>query len=207
MKCFLNWLLIVCTLPFLTGCQELADQSVTAHLWDNLSANHNGPTPSPDLKISQDARRQDFLVQYDEIRDKNGHITRRAYWLYASDRRAEKGKQPHFVNLHEADRLPTVQVETNSVPDAIVNSAAPTGAVLLSDRRHFTLVANGTDLGTFCLPIYADRQSRAELIAFTPATVMVDTAVVAAEVGVVAGIIYLAAWADSNSSATYNPGK
>ena len=207
MKSFLTWLLIACTLPFLSGCEELADQSLTTHLWNNLSANHNGPTPSPNLKISEDARRQDFLVQYDEIRDKNAHVTRRAYWLYASGRLAEKGRKPHFVNPHLADSLQAVTVETNSVPDAIVNSAAPTGAVLLSDNRHFTLVANGADLGTFTLPTYADSQSRAELIAFTPATIMVDTAVVAAEVGVVAGVIYLASCVDSNGNFNYSPNK
>ena len=204
MKSFITWLLVVCLLPFLTGCEGLSDQSLTVHLWDNLAANHNGPTAYPNLKISQAADHKDFLVQYDEIRDKNAHVTRRAYWLYASQRRVEKAKRPQFVNPHLADRLQAVAVETSSVPDAIVDSAAPTGAVLLSDHRHFTLTANGANLGTFCLPTYADGKSRAELAALTPLMVTVDTAVVAAEVGTVVGVIYLAEFVNSNGNVQWH---
>ncbi len=202
MKSLITWLLVVCLLPVLTGCQGLSDQSLTVHLWDNLAANHNGPTPYPNLKISQDSK--DFLVQYDEIRDKNAHVTRRAYWLYASEHRVEKGKRPQFVNPHLADRLQAVTVETSSVPDAIVDSSTPTGAVLLSDHRHFTMMANGNSLGTFCLPTYADGKSRAELAALTPLTVTVDTAVVAAEVGTVVGVIYLADFVSSNGNVQWH---
>jgi hypothetical protein len=199
MKRFITWLLIVCLAPFLTGCEDLADKSLTGKVWNNLAANHDGPAPDPNLKIFQAPDRKDFLVQYDEARDRNATIKRRAYWLYASERRVEKGKKPHFVNPHKADRLQAVKVETNSVPDAIVDSALPTGAVLLFDHRHFTLVSNGSDLGTFYLPAYGDGASRAQLVVLTPVAVVGDTVIVLVIVGAVAGVIYLVALCDSNA--------
>jgi hypothetical protein len=203
MKSLITWLFILCLMPFLTGCEDLGGNSLTGKLWSDMAANHNGPAPDPNLKISQTRDRKDFLVQYDEVRDRDSSAKRRAYWLFASKRRLEKGKKPHFVNPRQANGLQAVLVETNSVPDAVEDSAARPGAVLLSDHRHFTLVADGGEVGTFCLPVYADRTSRAELVALTPVTVLGDTAVVVGAVAAVVGLVYLSAWASNNDNVRF----
>lgn len=200
MKRLITWLLIACLAPFLTGCEDLGGDSLTGKLWSDMAANHIGPAPDPNLKISEARDRKDFLVQYDETRDRDQSVKRRAYWLYANESCLEKGKKPHFVNPRQAARLQAVLVETNSVPDMVRDSTARTGAVLLSDHRHFTLVANGGDVGTFGLPVYADRTSRTELVALTPVTVLGDTVVVVAAVAMVAGVVYLSAWASNSNN-------
>src|SRR5581483_11000751 len=156
------WLVIVCLVPYLTGCEDLADHSLTGRLWssDLATVDVNTPAPYPHLELSAARDQKDYLVQYDEYRDKDATIRRRAYWLYANQTRIEAGKKPHFVNPKVATGLPVILVETNlvSVPGAtagapetiqtnIVSRAVATNGVVIkvvlqSDQRHFTLYAN-----------------------------------------------------------------
>ena len=192
MKHVVAWVLMICLAPFLTGCADLADKSLTGRLWSSdLASNHNAPNESPNLRISQSADHKDFLVQYDEQRDKDAKIDHRAYWLYANQQRIVQGKKPHFVDPGKAEHLESVPVETNSVSDLLMTSSPKTGAVLLSDGRHFTLAADGRGLGTFQMPTYHDPADRAKLVALTPMAAAGDAAI---GVGVVVVIVGPIVW-------------
>ncbi len=210
MKRIVTWLLIACLAPYLTGCQELADHSLTGQLWssDLATGGKNSPAPYPNLKLSQASDQKDYLVQYDEFRGKDASIRRRAYWLYANQARIEAGKKPHFVNPNTATGLPAILVETNlvAVPGAvsgapesvqtnIVSMAVTTNGitvrvVLQSDQRHFTVYVNEAEAGTYFLPAYSGSGNMAAVVALTPATAAVDVAAAAAIVAVLAAVIY-----------------
>lgn len=192
MKQAVTWLLIICLVPWFTGCAEPGGQSITGRLYSSdLAANHNGPSDSPNLRISRSEERKDFLVEYDEQRDSDARIDHRAYWLYASQPRIEKGKRPHFVDPAKAGALMPVSVESTAVTNSIVFSSAPAGAVLLADHRHFTLVFDREDLGQFTLPSYPDPVSRAKVAALAPFAAAGD---VTLDVGMIAGVAAVIAW-------------
>ena len=201
MKNFITWMLIACLLPHLTGCADLADKPLTARLWSSdLASNHNGPMPNPNLQVSSAKDHKDYLVQYEEQRDRDAKIKRRAYWLYANQSRINAGKKPKFIDPPKVGELQAIPVETNAVVDVSITNAVPVRVVLLSDQRHFTIIANGAEVGSFVLPAYADSTSRAELIALTPVTVVTDAAIGVAIVAVAAGCIYL--WACAQNGGT-----
>lgn len=183
-------LLVACLVTYLTGCVEPGGGTLTGRLWDSeLAANHDGPNTPPDLMVAQSNKRHDFLVQYDEQRDKDGRIKHRAYWLYANEPRIKKGEKPSFVKPADVGDLQPMTVETNSVASFPATTYPESGAVLLTDQRTFTLSADGEDLGTFMLPSYRDAASRAKVVALTPVAAAGDAAWGIGTVAAVAGVI------------------
>lgn len=190
MKTLTAWLLIACLTPYLTGCENLADISLTGRLWSgDLAYSHNQPTPYPNLQVSQAPK--DYLVQYDEEQDRTAKIRRRAYWLFANEARLEKGEKPRFVSPHKANGLPLVPTETNTVAGGSAAGPPPTMVVLLPDQRHFTLVSNGSVAGTYYLPAYGGGLSKTTLVVLTPLAVIGDVAICAAVVGAAVVIVYV----------------
>src|SRR5260370_25177948 len=95
-----------CLAPGLTGCRELNDWPLTYRLWDDrMLARFNEPADNPHLQLFQSARTNDVLVQYDEVREKNEKVRRRAFFLNPNLERLEGGKKPRFVRPTKADNL------------------------------------------------------------------------------------------------------
>jgi len=66
----ISCLLVVCLVPWMTGCEGL-----TGQLWSgDYGDDHRHAAPEPDLKLSQTPDRKDVLVQYDEMRSKDAKI-------------------------------------------------------------------------------------------------------------------------------------
>src|SRR5437867_7783899 len=94
---FVGSVLAVC-LPFLsTGCDTVRDSSMTGRLWDAGGVNRCLPAPKPNAKLYWTADHQDVLVTYDELREKNDAIRRRAFVFKANVRRLAHRKKPSLV--------------------------------------------------------------------------------------------------------------
>ena len=183
---FLGSVLAVC-LPLLsTGCDTVRDSSMTGRLWDAGGVNRCLPAPKPNAKLYLTADRQDVLVTYDELREKNDAIRRRAFYFKPNVRRLEDRKKPRFVDPAKIVDLSLVQI-----PEVGTN-ASPQETILVKlsdDGQEFTLLWSGTDLGPYALPVYLDRGNETKRFLLTPLTATGDFIVVVVVVGVVAGVV------------------
>ena len=183
---FVGSVLAVC-LPLLsTGCDTVRDSSMTGRLWDAGGVNRCLPAPKPNAKLYLTADRQDVLVTYDELREKNDSIRRRAFYFKPNVRRLEDRKKPRFVDPAKIVDLSLVQI-----PEVGTN-ASPQETILVKlsdDGQEFTLLWSGTDLGPYALPVYLDRGSETKRFLLTPLTATGDFIVVVVVVGVVAGVV------------------
>src|SRR5437016_3916645 len=183
---FLGSVLAVC-LPLLsTGCDTVRDSSMTGRLWDEGGVNRCLPAPKPNAKLYLTADRQDVLVTYDELREKNDAIRRRAFYFKPNVRRLEDRKKPRF-----ADPAKIVDLSLVQIPE-VGTSASPQETILVKlsdDGQEFTLLWSGTDLGPYALPAYLDRGSETKRFLLTPLTAAGDFILVVVVVAVVAGAV------------------
>ncbi|HXT41685.1 MAG TPA: hypothetical protein VN887_16885, partial [Candidatus Angelobacter sp.] len=173
--------------PLATGCDTMRDSTMTGRLWDAGGVNRCLPAPTPNLKLYRTQDDKDVLVTYDELREKNDSIRRRAFFFKPNIRRLEDRKRPKFVS-------PDKVMELKLVPVAgFGDTNAPTGEVVFAnisgDSQDFTLVWFGAELGPYTLPVYVDRGSQFRRVLLTPLTTTGDVIVAVAVVAVVAGAI------------------
>lgn len=200
MKTFITWMIVMCLVPLLSGCENLSDHTLTGHLWDGeADLDHSGPTPHPNLEIYQTSNHKDFLVLYDEVRANDGVIRRRAYLLNANQRRVEAGRHPRFIKVRNLDRLEAVPVETGSLVETNGTPDRGVRVLVQSDERHFTLFSDGREAGSFYLPAYVNKADRAWRVAVTPLAVTADVAIYSTIAAAIVGLAYLAAQASSNN--------
>jgi hypothetical protein len=127
------------------------------------------------------------LVTYDELREKNDSIRRRAFFFKPNLRRLEDRKKPRFV-----DPAKIVDPGLVQIPEVGGTNASPRETIwvkLSDDGQEFTLFWSGTDLGPYPLPVYLDRGSETKRFLLTPLTAAGDFIVVVVVVAVVAGAV------------------
>ena len=151
------------------------------------------PALKPNAKLYWVADRQDVLVTYDELREKNDSIQRQAFFFKPNVRRLEDRKKPKFV---EPARI--VELSLAPIPEVGSTNASPQETIfvkLSEDGQEFTLLWSGSDLGPYALPVYLDRGSQTKRFLLTPLTATGDfivvVVVVAAVVGAVAAYSYV----------------
>jgi hypothetical protein len=138
---------------------------------------------------------RDVLVTYDELRERNDAIRRRAFFLKGNIRKLEEGEKPRFVALAVIQKLnliPVVECPAGIAPPADVICAVASAA-----GSEFTVFQAGRELGSYHLPVYLDRTGSAERLALTPLTVTGDIMIAAAVIAVVGGLVIL--WAYANN--------
>jgi hypothetical protein len=173
------------------GCQSVYEESFTYKLWNNESFRHfNEPAADPRLRLFADPKRGDVLVEYDEIREKDGLTQRRAFFVNANRRRIETGQKPRFVGTNAA-------VALEPIPILAANSdlSIPTTGLCVvvdTNRQSFILHSEGRAAATVSLPTYSTTGGARKAF-LTPLTVTGDTLVV----GATAGVIAAWAWAQS----------
>jgi len=177
-------------LLLLASCATVED-SFTYKLWHNESLRHfNEPAPDPRLSLFADARRGDVLVQYDELREKDGRTRRRAFFANANRRRIEAGLKPRFVHPNAAAGLTPIPI-LRAAPGQPIPPNGP--CVIVDPAQHaFTLHSDGRPTATIALPAYGTTSGVKKAL-LTPLAVTGDTLVV----GVTAGVIVACAWAQS----------
>jgi len=168
-------------LPLLTGCQTVAEHTLTGELWEGGAFDYYKSATNAELKLFQ--RGDDVLVEYTEEREKTGATRQRAYFLIANDERIKRRKKPHFVPVEKAVGMEPIPVETKGV----TNSTARVWAEVSDNALGFSLVRDGIVQGEYKLPVYKDTANEVKRLLLTPGTVTVDTVVWGSIVGGVVG--------------------
>jgi hypothetical protein len=175
--------------PLATGCDTYRDSSLTGKLWNAGGVNWCEPAPKPNIRIYAKPDDSDTLVTYDELREENGEVRRRAFFLLANLGRIEKGKKPIFIGLKKIEELKLLPVAEYSM-----TNAPPTGIIFVNpgpEEKAFTVVWAGQKMGPYNLPTYAEFGSRIRRVLLTPLAVTGDVVVVSVLVGSVAGVYVL----------------
>lgn len=154
------------------------------------------PHPQPQVQLTASPERPLILVGYREQFEKTKHVRWRAYWLDLEDRESVRNK-PTFVDpanypgLIEVPMLDATQ-GTNFVP-SIGYAAMET-----YNKPGFELWKDGQSIGRFTLPSYeGDAPITTETVIKTPATLVMDGAIIVLSAAAIVAVLYLVA---SNNS-------
>lgn len=163
---FLPLLLI---LLFESGC--------TYALWTNANLDaYKEPAPTPNLRLYESQKHNDFLVVYNEYSERNDSVHTRAYWLNKNENRVEDKRIPAFARKNPADHLPPIPVFYSLPAKPDLNWYLY--AVCDTNLDTFTLYSDNREIGSYVLPFYKDRWGKVEKIALTPFAVTADAAIV-----------------------------
>src|SRR5438045_490366 len=97
----------------------MRESTITGRLWGEGGANRCLPAPEPKLKLYRGPDSDDVLVTYDELREKNDSIQRRAFFLKPNVRKLEERKKPKFVSpskLAEPRWIPVAEAGSTNAP-------------------------------------------------------------------------------------------
>lgn len=183
MKCArtLPTLLLAVALP-LAGCQTYDEYGLTHKLWSDASlTDHYEPAGTRAVKSFQRPPSPRLLVSYDERREKDSSIRRRAFLLPDNAKTLAAQGKPSFTDPAQ----PAGWVE---VPVIVAGEPAPVAPMYLklaADHKSFTIVRNGMADGPYQLPTYVDQTSTAFRVVATPFAVVADVTVVAVWCGLV----------------------
>jgi len=175
------------------GCATVQDYSLTYKLWNNAEMRRFAePAPEPHLALAASLQSEDVLVQYDEIREQDGTVTRRAYFLRQNAERIKRSEKPRFVNPKLALNMNAVPVcATLSETNNPAFKALPLFAMsTLNGSQEFVLLRHGATEGPYTLPTYVESNANFVRVAFTPFAVAGDTVMVGLVASVVAAYLY-----------------
>jgi hypothetical protein len=177
-------IVLACQGAFLSGC--------TTALWEKERfARCHWPANPPNLQLFYSQSARDVLVAYDEQREGDTKIERRAYWAARNRRRIDDERKPSFVSPAKYQNLAEIPLADNGAPP----SAWPgQWAVFSTNGLSFTLhLANEGPL-VHMLPVYyVGSGQRVKQVLLTPLAVAVDATVV----GGVAALILVYVHAES----------
>src|SRR2546422_860592 len=135
----------------------------------------------------------DALVQYDEIREQNEVVHRRAYFVKQNAERIGLQKKPHFVNPQIANTMD--QIPQRETPPGSTN-LAPSSCSFVAMSTHsgheFLILRNDTTEGPYALPTYLESNGNFLKVALTPFAIAGDTVLVGLVASVAAAYIYAA---------------
>ncbi len=157
----------------------------TSELWDQKTFAHSYQPAVPNkLRLYYSSKREDILVQYDELKDLENAVRTRSYWLGQNMLRANPDREPHFVSAKKSRGLIPIPI-TETPPTNTLSGSLKFYAVARRDDDFFTLYSGDGPPDPFQLPRYRDPTQKVKQIALTPLTVGVDAAVVGAVVGAI----------------------
>jgi hypothetical protein len=171
-----------------TGCQTVQDYSLTAKLWSTPEMRHFAePAEDPKLEVFV-LSSGEMLVRYDELRERDGTIRRRAYLASENVDRISRRKKPRFSNptdVTNGQPVPLIDIPSNSSSQPAVVSASYS-----RERKEFVLTGMPGLNGAYELPVYLENNGTALRIVLTPLALGGDIAVVGAVAGVIAAYAY-----------------
>jgi hypothetical protein len=170
------------------GCQSTGDWSLTYKLWNNESFHDfKMPASDPQVRLFADERRSDVLVVYDEVRENDGSVRRRAFFANRNLERIRDGRKPRFVGLSACSGLKPIPVLRFDSSKALPGEGL---AVVTTDRPYeFLLYSDARQLGAVGLPAYGSNGGFKKTL-LTPLAVTGDTLIVGTVVGLYAVVAY-----------------
>lgn len=175
MKSLTRAIVLTLLLVGAAGCASDDSIFLTQRLWQSETFRHfHEPASDLRLEVYRSETPPDYLVTYDEVREKDGRIRRRAFYLQANSNRLSSRRRPDFVNPGKAAGLEAIPV------DAIIADG---------DGWHLRK-ADGSTIG-FPSPTYASRGGKALKILLTPLTIAGDTVIVGSILGVFVASAYV----------------
>jgi len=182
---------LAASLALVSGCQTGGDWSFTGRLWSGDSfSRYRMPAPEPRLELFADESHADVLVIYDEMREKDRRVGRRAFFVNPNLERIAAGRHPHFVVPSAARGLKPIPILDLDGRAEIPQAGL---AILRTERNHdFILYSEGKEACTVTLPAYGSSGTVVKSL-LTPLTVTGDTLIVASATGLILGLIYLQA--------------
>jgi hypothetical protein len=169
---FFLLLLLILQAPLWTGC--------TALLWEKSTlSTYYHPAGPPNLQLYYSEAQKDFLVQYDESRNKETKIHTRYYWLKPNVKLTEGGRRPVFLDVVTVDglkQLPQTPIVLNPPPPGLNGLYV----VCRPDDIRFQLYSGTNQIHSYILPDYDANQKTALKVLLTPPAVIVDATVIGA---------------------------
>jgi hypothetical protein len=168
--------LFILPAPLWTGC--------TALLWEKSTLpTYYHPAGPPNLQLYYSEQQKDFLVQYDESRNREKKIHTRYYWLKPNVKLTDGGHKPVFLDVVAVDgmqQLPQTPLLLNPPPPALNGLYV----VCRPDDIRFQVYSGTNQIRSCILPDYDAHQKTALKVLLTPPAVIVDATVIG-------GLIYL----------------
>jgi hypothetical protein len=162
----------------------LASGCVTHKLWTETKLDEwNEPAGAPNLRFFYDAKRDDYLIVYDEFSERHFTTEPRAFFLRRNEPALEQIRRPHFVRTNWASHLAPMPLFCRAPTDIPATPYAITG----TNGGRFTVYSGHASRGPYALPIYNDGIDLWERIAWTPLTVTADLTIVG-------GVVVLVVW-------------
>ena len=184
-------------LPLMAGCETARKCSLTYKLWDNPDMRRfNEPAPEAHLQLSQSVQPNEVLVQYDEARENNDAVQRRAYFLFRNEPQIKAGRKPNFVNPCKTAGMKPVPLVYGDLLSTNVPAMDGNYASASTNGHRFTLHLEGRKLGPYELPVYERRSGQVQRTVLTPFAVAGDVVMV----GVVAAFVSLIMLCGSGAS-------
>jgi hypothetical protein len=170
-------MLLLTPLVLTSGC-------ATHALWTKSALdNWNEPAQENNLRLFDGRSQKDFLIVYDEHRDRHDDTRTRAYFLYQNLDRVGQNRAPHFVSTNLACGLSPVPVFRSPSCCGTNRSAGPF-AVTGINAHSFTLYFRDGGSESYQLPVYSDGTGKYKRAALTPLAVTADLTVVGGFVGI-----------------------
>ena len=111
---------------FASGCtSELWDQKTFAHRYQ--------PADPANLRLYYSDKREDILVQYDELKDPENTTQTRCYWLGQNMLRENPDREPHFVSAKKSRALTSTRLRF--VPTAKARGSMKTRVMFCWAKR------------------------------------------------------------------------
>ena len=149
----------------------------TSALWQQGRLNQwNEPASPPDLRLFLDTNRDDVLVQYNEFRERNDSVRRRAYYLHRNGDRIEQSRRPRFVDPRQSAGLSEIAFFESPDSRATLTNGEMRVRVA-TNGCDFTLVSRDGEAGRFSLPIYDDGSALPKRLVLMPWTLAADATI------------------------------
>lgn len=158
--------------------------------------------PAPDPKVElrlKSEKPADILVFYDDLERQTGKVTRRAFYLFANEKRLENGKRP--VLLEPGRVGEHVAIPVFKEPPADPKAVSGDIYAISSSPWVFRIESRGRLVAEFELPMYGNWLTAKKFFLF-PLAAAADAVGVGAAVGAAAAVGTVEGMAKSGGSIT-----
>jgi hypothetical protein len=182
------------SLVLLSAQAMLVGGCATSKVWEEGQfARFHEPAIPSNVRLFDSSHRGDVLVEYDEWRDGDEKIRRRAYWLEQNTAPLQAGRKPRFVSAqHDADLLPIPAIEG----PPIGGDASSGHHYAIISNQAFALYSGENKIGAYELPVYVDASGRVKQVAITPLAV-------AADLTIVGGFLFVWVWSSGGFNSVH----